>query len=69
VLVGGLGGRLKTAGRFLQFPGYGKPGHRTIRNFYLALLRAVGDGRETFGQLDPALPAEMQAGPLTEILA
>jgi hypothetical protein len=69
VLVGGLGGHLKTGGRFLQFPGYEKPGHRTVRNFYLALLRAAGDERQTFGEIDPALPAEMQAGPLAEILA
>lgn len=68
VLVGGLGGRLKTAGRFLQFPAYQNPGHRTIRNFYLALLRAVGDGRETFGELDRDLPEKDQAGPLAEIL-
>ena len=51
VLLGNLGGRLKTAGRFLQFPTYKDdgnqiPGHRTIANFYLALLHAVGDKRD-----------------------
>jgi len=73
VLVGGLGGRLKTAGRFLQFPTY-KEGatdtaNRTIRNFYLALLHAVGDKRENFGELDSQMSASAQAGPLAEILA
>ncbi len=73
VLVGGLGGRLKTAGRFLQFPTYKEEAketaNRTVRNFYLALLHAVGDRRENFGELDSKMPASAQAGPLTEILA
>lgn len=73
VLVGGLGGRLKTAGRFLQFPAYREgateTANRTVRNFYLALLHAAGGRRETFGELDPHMPAAAQAGPLAEILA
>jgi hypothetical protein len=68
VLVGGLGNRLKT-GRFLQYPGYETAGNRTIRNFYLALLHAVGDKRETFGELDPQMDVKAQEGPLAEILA
>jgi hypothetical protein len=66
--VGGLGNRLKT-GRFLQYPGYETAGNRTIRNFYLALLHAVGDKRETFGELDPQMDVKAQEGPLAEILA
>jgi len=72
VLVGGLAGRLRTAGRFLQFPSYQTAGHRTIANFYLALLHAVGDRRQSFGEIDPALVGLRdvdQAGPLSEILA
>ena len=69
VLVGNLGGRLKTAGRFLQFPGYNKAGHRTMSSFYLSLLRAIGDNRETFGEPDRGLRDINTAGPLTEILA
>jgi hypothetical protein len=69
VLVGNLGGKLKTAGRFLQFPKYGSKGHRTMGNFYLALLRAVGDNREKFGDPDHALKDIDTAGPLTQILA
>ena len=69
VLVSNLGGRLKTAGRFLQYPGYGKPGHRTLGNFYLALLRAFGDERKTFGEVDRGLAGIDTAGPLAEILA
>lgn len=69
VLVGNLGGRLKTAGRFLQFPGYQKAGHRTLGNFYLSLLHAVGDKREKFGDPDLALKDIDTSGPLAEILA
>ncbi len=69
VLVGNLGGRLKTAGRFLQFPDYNKTGHRTIANFYLSLLHAVGDKREKFGESDNYLKDIDTAGPLAEILA
>ena len=69
VLVGNLGGRLKTAGRFLQFPGYNKPGHRTMSNFFLSLLHAIGDKREKFGESDRELADIDTAGPLTEILA
>ncbi len=72
VVLGDLGGRLRTAGRFLQFPTYQSAGHRTIANFYLALLHAVGDKRKSFGEIDPALEGLRdvnQAGPLAEILA
>ncbi len=69
VLVGNLGGRLKTAGRFLQFPGYNKPGHRTMSNFFLALLHGVGDKREKFGEPDRELQDIDTAGPLAEIMA
>lgn len=69
ILVGNLGGRLKTAGRFLQYPGYKKAGHRTMSNFFLSLLHAVGDKREKFGEPDRELADINTAGPLTEILA
>ena len=72
VVLGDLGGRLKTAGRFLQFPTYQSAGHRTIANFYLALLHAVGDKRKSFGEIDPALEGLRdvnQAGVLEEIMA
>ena len=68
VLVGNLGGRLKTAGRYLQFPKYGGKGHRTMSNFYLSLLRAVGDKREKFGDPDNDLKDIDTTGPLSEIL-
>ena len=69
ILVGNLGGRLETAGRFLQYPGYNKAGHRTMSNFFLALLHAVGDKREKFGEPDRELRDIDTAGPLAEVLA
>ena len=69
VLVGGLGGRLKTTGRYLQFPGYQQPGHRTIANLYMTLAHAAGLQLDTFGQLDMNLDEASQHGPLQELLA
>ncbi len=69
VLLGNLGGRLKTNGRFLQYPGYQSAGHRTLGSFYLSLLNAVGDKRKTFGDSDAGLKDIDTAGPLAEILA
>jgi hypothetical protein len=68
VLLGNLGGKLKTNGRFLEYPSYGKPGHRTIGTFYTSLLHAVGDRRETFGNVDLAIDKDATHGPLAEIL-
>jgi hypothetical protein len=67
VTVGGAGRRFRPAGRYLQFPGYQKPGHRTIAGFYTTLLHAVGHEAEQFGQLDPNLDKKMQRGPLAEL--
>ncbi len=69
VLVGGLGGRLRTTGRYLQFPAYQREGHHTIANLYMTLAHAVGLPLETFGQLDSHLDPQSQQGPLAELLA
>ncbi len=69
IVVGDLGGRLKTAGRYLQYPRYKQPGNRTTANLYMSFLHAVGDKRETFGDPDKALADFDTRGPLAEILA
>ncbi|MBI1371758.1 MAG: DUF1552 domain-containing protein [Phycisphaera sp.] len=69
VMLGDLGGRLRTRGRFLQFPGYGNKSHRTIANLYTTLLNAAGDRRERFGLPDLGLADLPQDGPLHELLA
>lgn len=69
VVLGDLGGRLKTRGRFLCYPKYGEKGHRTVSNLYTTFLQAAGAPRERFGQADPGLSHLDQDGPLSELLA
>lgn len=69
VLIGNLGGKLKTNGRFLEYPRYGVKGHRTIGTLYQGLLHAVGDKREQFNNVDLALDKSATQGPLSDILA
>lgn len=68
VLIGDLGGRLK-AGRYVEYPYWGKKGHKTIGNLYTTLLHAVGDKRTHFNQQDPMLKDLDTKGPLSELLA
>lgn len=68
VLLGNLGGTLKTNSRFLEYPKYGRPGHQTMGTFYTSLLHAVGDRREVFGNVDLAIDKDSTHGPLAEIL-
>lgn len=69
LVLGDLGGRLRTRGRFLCFPKYGAAGHRTIANFHLTLLHAAGAPRERFGLSDPGLRDLDTRGPIPELLA
>ncbi|QDU92290.1 DUF1552 domain-containing protein [Lignipirellula cremea] len=68
VLIGNLGGKLKTNGRYLEYPRYGAPGHRTLGTMYHSLLHAVGDQREQFNNVDLAIDKDATHGPLSEIL-
>jgi len=69
VLIGNLGGKLK-CGRYLEWPGHGSDGHRHIGNLYTTFLNAVGDNRESFGQIDPLLNQDVdQRGPCEQLLA
>ena len=69
VLIGGLNGRIRTTGRYLQYPEYGRPGHGTIAKLYNTLAHAAGLRQDTFGQMDLRLEQEQQQGPLSELLA
>lgn len=69
VLIGNLGGKLKTSGRYLQFPDYGKQRHRTMANLYCTLLHAVGKPRDEFGIPDQGLRDLDQKGVVAELLA
>ncbi len=69
VMLGNLGGRLTAGDRFLGFPEYAKPGHRTMSNLFTTFLNAVGDPRERFGMKDLELEGSIdQDGPLSELL-
>jgi hypothetical protein len=66
IAIGNVNGQFK-AGRYIQVPGYGSRGHRTIANLYLSLLHAAGHPRDTFGEKDLRLDAAIdQTGPLAE---
>jgi hypothetical protein len=81
VLLGGLGGRLKT-GQLVSYPmqaklvendygesreqGTGYPTNPTLNRLYCTLLHAAGAPRENFNLLTPGLD---QNGPLAELLA
>ena len=69
-IVGNLKGKLNLGGRYMDFPGYGKPGHHTVGALYATFLNCVGQRQQTFGRLDPELDEkEMQAGPLSQFMA
>jgi hypothetical protein len=67
LVIGDLGRRLTSAGRYLCYPKYGNPGHRTMASFFLTLLHAAGAPRKSFGIPDPNLKDIDQSGPLQEI--
>ena len=68
VILGDAGGKLK-AGRYVDYPGYAQPGHRTTANLYTTLLNLAGSDAERFGVADPNLKDLDQTGPLEELLA
>jgi hypothetical protein len=68
VLLGNVNNRLRT-GRYLDYPGYGHPRHRTTANMYVTLLQLAGANRDTFGMADPVLRDLDQSGPLQELFA
>lgn len=70
-VLGNLGGKLNSKGRYLAYPRYGNKGHKhTICNWFTTLCHVAGIPQDFFGQPDMALGrAEDQQGPLSELLA
>ncbi len=70
ILLGGLGvvSGSTRGGRYLQYPGYGKQGHRTIGNLYNTLMHLAGKPQDEFGRLDVNLNTATQRGPLSELI-
>jgi len=55
-------------GRYVEYPYWGKKGHKTIGNLYASLLHSIGDRREFFGVKEPMLAKEIDInGPLAEL--
>lgn len=71
LVLGNMGGALKSQGRYLAYPSYGRANHRhTICNWFTTLCHLAGIPQDFFGQPDMALgKVEDQAGPLSELLA
>ena len=70
VIVGNLKGKMKLGGKYVNYPGYGKAGHRTVGSLYTSFLNSVGQNQQTFGRIDPDLDLQaMQTGPLAELMA
>lgn len=69
IIVGDLGGVLKTRGRLILHPSYGEEKSRSMANLYTTLLQAVGAPRDHFGMKDPNLPAGPQDGVVDELIA
>ena len=56
-------------GAYINYPGYGKPGHHTVGALYTTFLQSVGVKQKSFGRIDPDLDlATMQTGPLTKLM-
>jgi hypothetical protein len=68
VLLGNLGGKLKTNGRYLEFPCYQSKGHRTLASLYCTFLHAAGKPRDKFGVNDPGYKLADQSGVVGELL-
>jgi hypothetical protein len=67
VLIGNAAGKLRS-GRFIDYPGVGKPGNRLINALYCTLAQAAGSSATEFN-LDDELRAKDSGGPLVELLA
>ena len=69
VLLGGLAGKTKPGGRYVEMPHYGAKKHRTLANLHLTLLHAAGKPRDKFGLPDNGLRDIDQSGIIPELLA
>lgn len=71
LVVGGSGGRMKVAGRYIRYPEYGAEGHKTVGNWWTTWLNAFGNPVEHFGNLDLDLQKNgvPQSGALPDLIA
>lgn len=71
VVLAGDNARLNLGSRYIRLPNYGKPGHKTLGNWYTTILNAYGNPIDHFGALDLGLNkfGIDQKGPIKEFLA
>ena len=69
IILGDMGGKLKSAGQYIQYPHKGHAGHHTIASWWLTLLHAAGAPQDGFGMMDKNVDAASQRSPLEELLA
>ena len=70
LVIGGSGGKMKLAGRYIRYPDYGQQGHKTIGNWWTTWLNAFGNPVEHYGNLDLNLQKNgiEQSGALPELM-
>ena len=68
VVLGDMGGKLKSAGQYIQYPHKGHTGHHTIASWWMTLLEAVGKTQDGFGMKDKNVDPQAQRSPLKELL-
>jgi hypothetical protein len=69
IVLGDMGGRLKSAGQYIQYPHKEHAGHHTIASWWLTLLHAAGKPQDGFGMMDKNVDAGNQRAPLVDVLA
>ena len=68
VVVAGDNAKPKLGRRYIRLPNYGRPGHKTLGNWYTTLLNAYGNPVEHYGALDVGLKDIDQRGAIKEFL-
>jgi len=69
VMIGNPGNKeIPKGGRLIQYPWYGKQGHKTYNKLYNTFLHSVGDNRKTFGMHDLSIKDIDQNGVLEELV-
>ncbi|QDU19013.1 DUF1552 domain-containing protein [Urbifossiella limnaea] len=71
LVVSGRNARLKLGNRYVRLPFWGRPGHKTLGNWWTTLLNAYGNPVAHYGELDAGLARFVpdQRGPIREFLA
>lgn len=70
VVLAGRNAKVQLGRRYIRLPNYGKPGHKTLGNWYTTLLNAYGNPIEHFGAVDTGLDkfGIDQLGPIEQFL-